>query len=93
MKQNASKISSTYLKDFDWSLRLALSSDSISGRFQLFLFIFYIEMHEPLVLLTLNTVNTCDNLSNDRTWEMSKRQMDSLLSTFSEISSRLECLE
>ena len=81
LKSNVSKISSFYLKDFDWSVRLILSSDSIS------------ELQEPVLQLHFKKVSTDTNSLSNSTWELSKSQLDSVLVQFQEIIKQLEKFE
>jgi len=59
------------LKDFDWSLRLTLSSDKISG------------LRKPLLLLKIDTVGP-DGGKVERIVEMNEEELNHLLARLKE---------
>jgi hypothetical protein len=61
-------VSSAYLADFDWSVRLVMSSDRMAS------------MREPVLLLSLS-LGGCGGEKRDMTVELSRSQLDTLLAT------------
>ena len=56
----------SHLKDFDWSLRLVLSSDKLSG------------LRRPLLMLKLDVVGA-DGVKQEKLVELSEAELDVLL--------------
>lgn len=56
----------SHLKDFDWSLRLVLSSDKLSG------------LRRPLLMLKLDVVGA-DGVKQEKLLELSEAELDVLL--------------
>jgi len=58
----------SYLKDFDWSVRVVMSSDKLSG------------LRKPLLLLKLDTVNA-DGSKSEKLVELNESELDEFLTT------------
>ena len=66
-----------YLKDFDWSVRLALSSDKLSG------------LRKPLLLLKLETV-AADGTRAEKILELNEEELDTLLQGLKKVQGLVE---
>jgi hypothetical protein len=75
-QSNAASIASGTLEDFDWSLRVVLSSSSAA------------RMIEPVVLLTLRT-RDASGARSERVIELPSHALDSFLASFDEIDAVL----
>lgn len=63
-----------YLKDFDWSVRLVLSSSKLSA------------LRKPLLLLKLDTVRP-DGSKEEKLLELSESELDTLLDKLKTVQS------
>lgn len=61
-----------HLCDFDWSVRLVLSSDKLSG------------LRKPLLLLKLDTV-AADGSKSEKLVELNEEELDALLTSLKKV--------
>lgn len=76
LANKATEISAGHLSDFDWSLRLVLSTDKLS------------DARHPVLLLTLS-ITQADGTRRDEVVELGADSLDSLLSDFSNVAATM----
>ena len=74
MAPEVGSVAYRYLKDFDWSVRVVMSSDKLSG------------LRKPLLQLKLDTVNA-DGSKTEKLVELNETELDELLETLKRVQS------